>query len=251
MATVTDDDIEIEQLGAMEDHLQDWAEDYYDLKREYYADIVTRVGELADEGSVLDVGSAPHHITYLLQERGYDVVALDIKPERLSEFIDATGIDVRKCDIEREPFPIDRQFDIVLLTEVFEHLRINPPAVLERIHGSLRPGGKLLLTTPNLYSLTTIYNFLIRGRGIGDPVRAWRKLDRLGHMGHVRLYSTEEMRQFLNNAGFAVRSTDYANWASPAGRNHSLFGPLARLAYRLRPSLRKFQILVAEKPPEA
>ena len=50
----------------------------------------------------------------------------------------------------------------------------------------LKPGGLLLLSTPNLTSWKGWYFFAVKGRLAPDPYDAFAKLDQLGHMGHVR-----------------------------------------------------------------
>ena len=60
------------------------------------------------------------------------------------------GIDLLIWDLEKIPYPIaDSSFDVVLLTEVFEHLREYPARTLAEGHRILRPGGLLVLSTPN------------------------------------------------------------------------------------------------------
>jgi len=91
-------------------------------------------------------------MTYLLKAAGLDVVGVDLAPQRAAAFIERNGLDIHQADIEGEPLPFEEgRFSMALLNEVFEHLRINPLERLERIHRVLRPGGILLLTTPNLY----------------------------------------------------------------------------------------------------
>jgi len=67
----------------------------------------------------------------------------------------------------------------------------------------LQRGGLLYLTTPNFYRLGNVFRFLI-GRGLSnDPLYEYGKLESIGHMGHVRAYTADEMPAFLRRAGFA------------------------------------------------
>src|SRR5690606_40208586 len=67
------------------------------------------------------------------------------------------------------------------------------------------PGGKLILSTPNVYAIGNLYLFL-RGRSIDNsPYREFLKLETLGHMGHVRIYSAREVEEFLVNTSFSVK----------------------------------------------
>ena len=75
---------------------------------------------------------------------------------------------------------------------------VNPQ---KKIHALLIPKGKLLLSTPNLYSIYNIGRF-ITGKGINNGFVEFNKLNTIGHMGHIREYTVKEMIDFLSNCGF-------------------------------------------------
>jgi hypothetical protein len=54
----------------------------------------------------------------------------------------------------------DETFDIVLLTEVLEHLLLNPLAVFSEAARVLVPGGRFILTTPNIACLESVQSIL-------------------------------------------------------------------------------------------
>ena len=217
--------------------------DLHHHERRYLADLQL-VAALAPTGTILEVGSAPCHMTALLKLSGYAVVGVDVNPERVADFIEQLTLDVRRCDIERSALPFeDEAFACVMLCETFEHLRIDPAFVLSEIHRVLAPGAPLVLTTPNVYSLPSVGRFLL-GRSIADPVEEFGRLRNLGHMGHVREYSAREVARFLEVSGFAVQSIDYRYHANGRGRKSRLL----QMAYRLTP--RRFQreiVIVARK----
>jgi len=175
---------------------------------------------------------------------GYDVVGLDLDPERFETFVAEHGLDIRQCDIERDEFPFpDDAFDFVLFSEVFEHLRVDPLHALEEIERVLSPEETLLLTTPNLYFVGHVYRFL-RGDAYDEPYDEFAKLRTVGHMGHVREYSTDQVETFLRNTGFELADVDYANWHWD-GSHRGLSGDVGRFVSSLIPSLRRFQIIEA------
>src|SRR5439155_8672395 len=70
------------------------------------------------------------------------------------------GIDLAK------PWTLDEPpFDLVLSCEVLEHLTIPPIEHVKPLADLLKPGGHLVLSTPNLGSLTKILD-LLRGRPV-------------------------------------------------------------------------------------
>jgi SAM-dependent methyltransferase len=140
-----------------------------------------------------------------LARLGHDVVLVDHLPERFGSSSAALGLRCEKCDIEREPLPFDSEsVDVVVLHEVFEHLRIDLVHCVQEIARVLGPGGVLLLSTPNLTSARGLYNLAYRGRAESlnaDPFVAFSKLRQIGHMGHVREYKTVEVCDFLGRCG--------------------------------------------------
>lgn len=202
------------------------------------------VESLQPAGSILEVGAAPCHMTALLSLSGRTVVGVDLDPSRVDGLIQQLGLKVLPCDIERQALPFaDGEFGCVMLCETFEHLRIDPAFVLSEIHRVTAPGGCLLLTTPNVYSLPSLARFLL-GRSVADPASEFGKLRGLGHMGHVREYSAAEVSRFLHKSGFSVQSVDYRYHAIGGGLRHRLL----QLAYRVAPRrFRRELVVVARK----
>jgi len=210
-------------------YARDWhVENLFTHEQRYRADLRVVNRQLAD-GPILELGSAPCHMTAILQLSGHEIVGVDIAPERVAGFIAAMRLDVRRCDIERLPLPFaDGEFAGVLLCDTFEHLRIDPGFVLSEAGRVLRFGGFLLLTTPNVYSLPSMARYAL-GKSIADPLTEFGKLRRLGHMGHVREYSAREVTRFVEGCGLRVETVDYRYQANHRSRRGRLLG----LAYRL------------------
>lgn len=95
--------------------------------------------------------------------------------------------------------------DAVLFSEVIEHL-VDPDSALDELHRVLRPGGHLLLSTPNLAAW---YNRALILAGV-QPVFSEVSLrgihGRPGSqvVGHLRLYTARALRSLLPAAGFEI-----------------------------------------------
>lgn len=221
--------------------LEEWYARYWKQhRRRLAADLWIIEREVADGAAILECGAVPPLMTAALAELGYAVRAVDIAPERFAGAIAELELEVARCDIETEPAPFaDASFDAVLFHELFEHLRINPIATFTEIRRVLRPGGVLLLSTPNLRSFRGLRNLLLEHRGsatAADPYREYEKLETLGHMGHVREYTAREVATFLARLEFRVEKIVYRG-----GHGRGLVG----VAERLAPSLRPFFSLIA------
>ena len=224
--------------------LEEWTSTYLRQHRSRLATDLDLVVEHVPAGArVLDVGAAPLVATGALAALGYDLRAVDIRPERFAGAIAELGLDVHRCDIETEPLPVaDASLDAVLFNELFEHLRIDPIFTLTEVLRVLAPGGRLLLSTPNLRSFRGIRNLVLRNHGhavSGGVYRQYDKLRTLGHMGHVREYTTAETTDFLSRIGFAVETLVFRG-----GHGEGIVG----LAERLAPSMRPFFTVIARRP---
>jgi 2-polyprenyl-3-methyl-5-hydroxy-6-metoxy-1,4-benzoquinol methylase len=163
------------------------------------------VGLLAEErpGRLLDVGCAGGELAALLGTFGWQVEGVEREPA-LVEAARARGISVRRADFDQEPLPWDQEtFDAAVAGEVIEHV-IDTDHLLGELARILRPGGVLVVTTPNLASLENRIRLLL-GR---YPV--WMDCGVQG-TGHLRYYTPRVLRRQLENHGFRVER-HVGNW---------------------------------------
>jgi SAM-dependent methyltransferase len=154
------------------------------------------------QGKVLDLGAAPFFLSECMARIGMDVVAADIHPDQW-RFRKKLSCSIVAMDCDGRPFNLaDSQFDMVIMTEVFEHLRTNLITTAKEILRVLRPGGMLYLTTPNLFSLRKLSK-AIRTGSLNNLYAEYSSLDQLGYMGHVREYTPREIELFFEACGFA------------------------------------------------
>jgi glycosyltransferase involved in cell wall biosynthesis/SAM-dependent methyltransferase len=115
-----------------------------------------------------------------------------------------------ECDIdlfnaEKDRFPYeDARFDTVLCGELIEHLFEDPMHLMAEINRILKPGGHLVLTTPNIASLRGISAIL---QGFHPGIfHAYIKPEPSGEAAprHNREYTPREIHQLLENSGFEV-----------------------------------------------
>ncbi len=91
----------------------------------------------------LDVGAREGNQTRWLESRGYEVEPIDIEP----------GFDGCKVVNVDEGLPYDDDsFDLVWCSEVIEHLQF-PDKAIREFRRVTRPGGEIIMTTPNSYAL--------------------------------------------------------------------------------------------------
>lgn len=123
------------------------------------------------------------------------------------------GLEVRPYDLESgDAFPYQRAFDAVVFADVIEHLpRTVVLDVLTLLSGLLAPGGRLVITSPNLAAFYRIIS-LTFGRGeIFDP--PWL-IEGYGFYGHIHLYGHADMERLLERVGLRIIEWRYTDWES-------------------------------------
>ncbi len=115
-------------------------------------------------------------------------------------------VDVDLFDAEKDRFPYDDgYFATVLCCELLEHLTADPMHMMTEINRILKPGGHVVLTTPNLGSLRAISGIL-EGYHPGlfpayiRPPEPGVEPD----ARHNREYMPREIRHLLEDSGFEV-----------------------------------------------
>lgn len=183
-----------------------------------------------ERGKALELGSPPFHITLLLQRfRNYDLsltgYAADGRSEiqqtlESPEFGETYDFTCTCFNAEADRFPYDdNTFDLVTWCEVIEHLTENPVHTLAEIHRVLKPGGVLVISTPNASRADSIVNFLL-GRNIYDPYHLGAPLK---GSRHSREYTLAELTGLLEGCGYSIdRAADIDIYPTPS-RNRRVF----------------------------
>ncbi len=102
----------------------------------------------APGGRLIDVGPSYGGFPYLARESGYDVAAIEMDPDCCAFIEGELGIEVHQSATPEGPLRSLGQADVITLWHSLEHLP-NPWAALEAAAGALRPGGVLVVATPN------------------------------------------------------------------------------------------------------
>jgi methionine biosynthesis protein MetW len=97
---------------------------------------------------ILDVGCGEGFLATLLMKKGNSVIGIDIS-ERAIELARKNGVKAIKCNVDDEELPLHEHFDVIILSEVLEHL-ISPMRVIRKLKRYLKKNGYFLLTFPNI-----------------------------------------------------------------------------------------------------
>lgn len=158
-------------------------------------------------GSCLDIGCA-YGTLALYCKRLFlcDVYCVDVTEQYINkEVVNRRGLHFAKINVELEPLPWDLKFDLILFTEVLEHLNFHPLPTLTKIRDLLSPDGRMYLTTPNAaeWGRVTKYYAKIDDMPLPTPDRQF--ID-----DHVYIYSLEELGRIIDDAGLRVEKIGYS-----------------------------------------
>lgn len=162
------------------------------------------------QATLLDLGAHWLHLSTLLAAEGYGVTAADLQ-EVLSDpavqsLAQASSINLQAIgDLSQAAclanLP-DNSFDVVLLAEVLEHLAFNPRHLWQEIRRVAKPGGLVVVTTPNYYSITTRVRALGRFLTLrGGSLPVWKVLAHPTYAHHWKEYSARELREYVDALG--------------------------------------------------
>ena len=188
-----------------------------------YASVLRRVQalDLPRGASVLDAPCGDGEVSLALAKLGFEVSAVDIVDELLPEARAAVGGRFRVADMTRPlPWP-DGSFELILCVEGIEHLE-DAFAFLREMRRLLKPGGILMVSTPNIISLRSRMRFFGSGFYNCDP-RPLKESSR-HPMHHIGLRTFPELRYLLHTSGFQLTAVA-ATHSKPITYGYSIFVP--------------------------
>lgn len=141
-----------------------------------HAHVLGRINDIhpGHDAVILDVGCGSGAFLAKLREQGYEqLIGIDIAPPAPFDGIRFIEADFDQCETGLP----DASITIATAIEVIEHVE-NIGTLLAELHRVLAPGGRVLLTTPNVHSVEARVRFLLNDQlkqfdAIGDPTHVY------------------------------------------------------------------------------
>jgi predicted SAM-dependent methyltransferase len=163
---------------------------------------VLRKGVTTPISKVLDIGCRPYLLSLILQkEFGWTIFGVNDGPDEVYRGIKTYGLDISKTRL-----PVnDEQYDLIIFSEVLEHL-LNPAAAMKEIYRILKMSGYFFLSTPNATKLSYVIR-TFKGRTVFDKISIDSPYAR-----HNREYTMKEAQNLLSSFGFISKIVKYTQY---------------------------------------
>lgn len=152
------------------------------------------------ENRILDVGCGAGFIGQSLKESGQAVSVIGLEGNRQAAETAATLLDeVIHVDLDSYDYNdkrLQEGFDYIICADILEHL-YNPLDVALQLERLLKPGGRLIVSVPNIRYRKIVTDLMFRDE--------WRYRDEgILDRTHVRFFTKKTITRLLNEAGFEI-----------------------------------------------
>jgi trans-aconitate methyltransferase len=187
---------------------------YIECHSKRYAYLLNTIGKLieqrADAGPVTALDIGPGFQTRLMQAAFPDleVDTLGFADAARMGFLQGAvrrhhEFDLNNFQFDDRDVGLDR-YDIIVFCEVIEHLYTMPEKILARLRPHVKPGGVVVVQTPNAVQWRHRVRMLM-GRNPFERISHYR-------MGHYREYTAAELYEIAAAAGFDICSLELRNY---------------------------------------
>lgn len=197
----------------------------------------------------LDIGAGSGDLLKLLRQ-GWPAMQADACDYHIERFA-LKDVNIVQLDLNARPLPYpDASFDLVTCSEVLEHVE-NYRAVLREIQRVLKPGGLMVVTTPNVLNMKSRLRYLVCGfANLFGPLPV-KNQDRFATSGHVTPIPYFYLAHAMLDCDFRDLQLDTDKLQGSSRALGILFAPLVWLGWHqfLRLERSRYHTLGRENEP--
>jgi methionine biosynthesis protein MetW len=165
---------------------------YFSLEREMFKNAIRE-----NNKSILDIGCGTGALgLFLRTNQNCNVFGIEINNAAFQEA--EKNLDgVIEGNVETIDIPYkNNEFDYIVMGDVLEHL-INPMGTTKKLIKLLKPGGKILITVPNVRHWSILISLIFKGK--------WKyESSGLLDYTHLRFFTKKSLHEMLNDSGFKM-----------------------------------------------
>ena len=247
-------DLHLDGRAAVREENVEWP-GYLAAHRHEYVRTICDVLEFTRRTStkrVLEIGAFFGLVALTLKKFGLDVVAADIPeymemPEQVERF-GRSGVARASVRLQDYVMPFeDERFDVIIMTEVLEHLNFNPVPLIKEINRIGAKNSLFYLSLPNLAYYMNRLRFLF-GKSMLQSVGSYFSQVTPGSLeivnGHWREYTKAEIVEMLTRLGYTFERHYFFSIVdvkpNPTAKNR-----LTKFVFSLLPSFKENQTVLA------
>jgi 2-polyprenyl-3-methyl-5-hydroxy-6-metoxy-1,4-benzoquinol methylase len=184
------------------EHAEIYANHYLPHRRALYARWLPQIERFRQTGRLLEIGSGYGYFLEMAAHAGWQSEGVEISPY-CCEIARLRGCRVHQRHLHEADLAA-AAYDCVVLWDVIEHFT-HPDAVLRQCRTLLRPGGVVLMRTPDGRALAPSWNpFRVAYRHLAYPANTAE---------HVFHFTAQNLAAMAARAGFITRAIDdAASW---------------------------------------
>jgi SAM-dependent methyltransferase len=203
------------------------------------------------EGNVLVLGSDERPFTMLLRKMGFQAEGLSFHPV----IHDEKGSAIQEGSAVVQAIRnVQGKYDTIICDDVLQHIE-SPPEIFEILNDRLKPGGVLMVTTPNVARGTSRLR-LVAGRNVYPwPFGGESPNGHVQRLLPYREYTLSELNTFVKNIGFGLIKSEFiigmsvkANTWPPLPVKEYFLQIIFLAIQKIAAPLRTFLFVAARKP---
>lgn len=156
--------------------------------------------------TILDIGCFPYHMGKALELMGHTMYGIASRHEPVKQK------NIKTLNIETDTFPFkDNFFDLILCSEVVEHLPHSPVLTIQESYRITKKNGYLLITTPNIARSINRAK-LLAGTSVMYPTEVYFENGGKGNLiyhRHNREYTMSELCRILGKTHWSIDKKEY------------------------------------------